>query len=38
MSFTDVADALAEAKLDFATTADPTDTVDAVNLTTEGID
>ena len=28
---------LAEAKLEFATTAEPLDVVDAVNLTTEGI-
>ena len=37
MYFTDVADALAESKLDFATTADPLDLVDTVNLTAEGI-
>jgi len=35
--FTDVADALAEAKLEFATTADPLDLVDPINLTAEGI-
>jgi SAM-dependent methyltransferase len=32
MYFTEVADALSEAKLDFATTAEPLDVVDAVNL------
>jgi SAM-dependent methyltransferase len=37
MFFTDVADALATAKLDFATTAEPLDLVDPVNLTAEGI-
>jgi SAM-dependent methyltransferase len=37
MYFTDVADTLATAKLEFATTAAPLDVVDAVNLTTEGI-
>ena len=37
MYFTDVADALAEAKLEFATTADPLDVVDTINLTAEGI-
>jgi len=37
MFFTDVADALAAAKLDFATTAEPLDLVDPVNLTAEGI-
>jgi SAM-dependent methyltransferase len=37
MYFTDVADALAEAKLEFASTAEPLDAVDAINLTAEGI-
>lgn len=37
MYFTDVADALAEAKLDFATTAEPLDVVDTINLSAEGI-
>ena len=37
MFFTDVADALAAAKLDFATTAEPLDLVDPVNLTAEGM-
>lgn len=37
MYFTEVLDALAEAKLDFATTADPLDVVDTINLTTDGI-
>jgi len=37
MYFTEVADALAEAKLEFATTAQPLDVVDTVNLTPEGI-
>lgn len=37
MYFTEVADALAEAKLDFATTAEPLDAVDTMNLTAEGI-
>ena len=37
MYFTDVADALAEAKLEFAATAVPLDLVDALNLTPEGI-
>jgi SAM-dependent methyltransferase len=37
MYFTDVAGALAEAKLDFATTAQPLDVVDTMNLTNEGI-
>ena len=37
MYFTEVADALSEAKLDFATTAEPLDVVDTVNLTPEGI-
>jgi len=37
MYFTEVADALAEAKLEFATTAEPLDVVDTVNLTAEGI-
>jgi SAM-dependent methyltransferase len=35
MYFTEVADALFEAKLDFATTAEPLDVVDAVNLNPE---
>lgn len=38
MYFTDVVDALAPAKLDFATTSVPFDIVDAVNLPREGID
>ena len=37
MYFTDVADALAAAKLEFAATANPMDVVDVVNLTTEGV-
>jgi SAM-dependent methyltransferase len=37
MYFTDVADALADAKLDFATTAEPLDVVDTINLTSAGI-
>jgi SAM-dependent methyltransferase len=37
MYFTDVADALAEAKLDFATSAEPLDVVETINLTPEGI-
>jgi SAM-dependent methyltransferase len=37
MYFTEVADALAKAKLDFATTAEPLDVVDTINLTPEGI-
>ncbi len=37
MFFSEVADALAEAKLDFATTADPLDVVDTINLTQEWI-
>jgi SAM-dependent methyltransferase len=37
MYFTDVADALAEARLEFATTADPLDVVDPINLTAAGI-
>jgi predicted O-methyltransferase YrrM len=37
MYFTDVVDVLAEAKLDFATTAEPMDMVDTINLTAEGI-
>jgi SAM-dependent methyltransferase len=37
MYFTDVADALTEAKLEFATTAEPLDAVDTLNLTTEGL-
>jgi SAM-dependent methyltransferase len=37
MYFTDVADALAEGKLEFAATADPLDVVDTINLTAEGI-
>ncbi len=37
MFFTDVADALAPAKLEFATTAEPLDLVDPVNLTAEAI-
>jgi Predicted methyltransferase regulatory domain len=36
--FTDVVDALAPAKLDFATTAVPLDSVDPLNLTAEGMD
>ena len=35
--FTEVADALAKAKLEFATTAEPLDVVDTINLTAEGI-
>jgi SAM-dependent methyltransferase len=38
MYFTEVADALAEAKLEFATTAEPMDVVDSVNLTAAGIE
>jgi SAM-dependent methyltransferase len=38
MYFSEVADALAEAKLDFATTAEPLDVVDSVNLTPASID
>ncbi|MGF6109635.1 class I SAM-dependent methyltransferase [Pseudomonas frederiksbergensis] len=38
MYFTDVVDALAPAKLDFATTAVPLDTVDPLNLSAEGMD
>jgi predicted methyltransferase family protein len=34
--FSDVADALATAKLDFATSASPLDAVDAVNISAEG--
>jgi SAM-dependent methyltransferase len=37
MYFTEVADALARAKLEFASTADPLDVVDPINLTAEGI-
>lgn len=37
MYFTDVVDALAPAKLDYACTAVPLDTVDAVNLSAEGV-
>jgi SAM-dependent methyltransferase len=37
MYFTEVADALAVAKLDFATTAEPLDVVDTINLTSDGI-
>jgi SAM-dependent methyltransferase len=37
MYFTEVADALAEAKLDFATTAEPLDIVDTINLNPECI-
>jgi SAM-dependent methyltransferase len=37
MYFSEVADALAEAKLDFATTAEPLDFVDTVNLTATNI-
>ena len=37
MYFTDVVDVLAEAKLDFAATAEPMDMVDTINLTPEGI-
>ena len=37
MYFTDVVDALAPAKLDYACTAAPLDTVDAVNLSAEGV-
>ena len=36
MYFTDVVDALAPSKLDYATTATPLDAVDAVNLSAEG--
>lgn len=35
--FSDVADALSKAKLDFATTAEPLDAVDTINLTAEAI-
>jgi SAM-dependent methyltransferase len=35
--FTEVADALSEAKLDFATTAEPLDVVDSINLTAEAM-
>lgn len=38
MYFTDVVDALAPAKLDYATTAVPLDSVDPLNLTAEGMD
>lgn len=38
MYFTDVVDALAPAKLDFAATAVPLDTVDPLNLSAEGMD
>jgi SAM-dependent methyltransferase len=38
MYFTDVVDALASAKLDFATTAVPLDTVDPLNLSAEAMD
>jgi SAM-dependent methyltransferase len=38
MYFTDVVDALAPAKLDYATTAVPLDTVDPLNLSAEGMD
>ncbi|MDN3220729.1 class I SAM-dependent methyltransferase [Pseudomonas nunensis] len=38
MYFTDVVEALAPAKLDFATTAVPLDTVDPLNLSAEGMD
>ena len=37
MYFSDVADAMAAAKLDFAASASPLDAVDAINLTAEGI-
>ncbi len=37
MYFTEVADALAEAKLEFATTAEPLDVADTINLTADGI-
>ncbi|MGA3000770.1 MAG: class I SAM-dependent methyltransferase [Acetobacteraceae bacterium] len=37
MYFTEVADALSEAKLEFAATAEPLDVVDTINLTSEGI-
>lgn len=37
MYFAEVADALAEARLDFATTAEPLDVVDSINLTPDGI-
>jgi SAM-dependent methyltransferase len=37
MYFMDMVDTLAEAKLDFATTAEPLDVVDTINLTAEGI-
>ena len=37
MYFTDVVDALATAKLDFATSAMPLDTVDILNLAAEGV-
>jgi SAM-dependent methyltransferase len=37
MYFSEVADAMATAKLDFATTAEPLDFVDTVNLTAAGI-
>jgi SAM-dependent methyltransferase len=36
--FTDVVDALADAKLDYATTAVPLDAVDPLNLSNEGMD
>jgi SAM-dependent methyltransferase len=38
MYFSEVADALSEVKLDFATTAEPLDVVDPVNLRPEGIE
>jgi SAM-dependent methyltransferase len=38
MYFTDVVDALAPAKLNYATTAVPLDSVDPLNLSTEGMD
>ncbi|MCU7247187.1 class I SAM-dependent methyltransferase [Pseudomonas koreensis] len=38
MYFTDVVDALAPAKLDYAATAVPLDTVDPLNLSAEGMD
>lgn len=38
MYFTDVVDALAAAKLDYATTAVPLDAVDPLNLSAEGMD
>ncbi|WP_192560493.1 class I SAM-dependent methyltransferase [Pseudomonas allokribbensis] len=38
MYFTDVVDALAPAKLDYATTAVPLDSVDPLNLSAEGMD